>query len=396
MNVQGNGSSIVDGDASPSLTDNSNFGSQSVCSGSILKTFTIQNTGTSNLTVANPTISGTNAADYTVTGNPSSTVAAGGSTTFQITFNPSASGARNATVAFTTNDCNEVVYDFAIQGTGVDPEVNVLGNTNSIVDGDVSPSLTDHTDFGSQLVCSGTIVRTFTIQNTGTSNLTLANPTLSGTNAADFSVTASPSLSVTAGGSTTFEVTFNPSASGPSVATVTFTSNDCNEATYDFALQGTGTLVDDTVALNSGILTANQNGAAYQWYQCPNTLLSGETNQSYTPAVVGDYKVEITFGGCTVISPCTTVGTLSANDLEINAKTMIYPNPTVNSVTVELEHGNESESTLQVLDITGKVVLDQKLNNTINIVNIEKLQAGTYLFKIASAKGAVTSRIIKR
>jgi hypothetical protein len=52
------------------------------------------------------------------------------------------------------------------------PEINIQGNSNSIIDGDATPSATDHTDFGSQSICSGTIVRTFTIQNTGTANLT--------------------------------------------------------------------------------------------------------------------------------------------------------------------------------------------------------------------------------
>ncbi|WP_300564446.1 choice-of-anchor D domain-containing protein [Flavobacterium sp.] len=394
VNVQGNGNSITDGDSTPSLTDHTSFGSQSVCSGTIVRTFTIQNTGTSNLVLANPTMSGTHASDFSVTSNPSSPVAAAGSTTFQITFNPSSVGTRLATVTFTTNDCNEATYDFSILGTGIDPEVNVQGNGNSIADGDATSSLTDHSDFGSQLVCSGTIVRTFTIQNTGISNLTLANPVITGLNASDFSVTANPSSPVTAAGSTTFQVTFNPSASGGRFATVTFTSDDCDEATYDFAVQGTGTLVDDTVASALGILTANQNGATYQWYQCPSTLLSGATNQSYTPTIVGDYKVEITFGGCVITSSCITLGTLATNDFEINSGLKIYPNPTANNVTIEL---NDSDKvSLQVYDITGKMLLNQLLSKTVNSVNIEEFQAGTYLFKVSSAKGSATSRVIKR
>jgi hypothetical protein len=65
------------------------------------------------------------------------------------------------------NDSDEGTYDFAIQGTGTDPEVNVQGNGNSIADGDATPTSTDHTDFGGQDFCSGTVVRTFTVQNTG-------------------------------------------------------------------------------------------------------------------------------------------------------------------------------------------------------------------------------------
>ncbi len=241
INIQGNSNSIADGDATPSATDHTDFGSQSVCSGTIMRTFTIENTGTANLTVNTPTLSGTHAGDFSISANPSSPVSASGSTTFNVTFNPSATGTRTATVTVTNNDADEATYDFALQGTGTDPEVNVQGNSNSIADGDATPSPTDHTDFGSQDFCSGTIVRTFTIQNIGNSNLTLSNPSISGTDAADFSVTSNPSSPVSASGSTTFDVTFNPSATGTRTANVSFTTDDCDEATYDFAIQGTGT-----------------------------------------------------------------------------------------------------------------------------------------------------------
>jgi hypothetical protein len=244
INVQGNSTTIVDGDATPSLTDHTDFGSQSVCSGTIVRTFTIQNTGTLDLTVSTPTLSGTNAADFSITANPTSPVTAGGSTTFQVTFNPSAAGLRTATITINNNDADEAVYDFAIQGTGVDPEINVQGNSTTIVDGDATPTLTDHTDFGSQSVCSGTIVRTFTIQNTGTSNLTIAAGaiTLTGAHAADYTIGGiTLPANIAAAGSTTFTVSFNPSATGIRVATVNIANNDCDEATYDYAIQGTGT-----------------------------------------------------------------------------------------------------------------------------------------------------------
>ncbi|MBL9182540.1 MAG: choice-of-anchor D domain-containing protein [Verrucomicrobiaceae bacterium] len=247
INVQGNGNSIASGDVTPSSTDHTDFGSQSVVSGTIVRTFTIQNTGTANLTLSTPTVSGTHAADFSVTANPTSPVAPAGSTTFQVTFNPSALGVRTATVTILNNDGDESTYTFAIMGTGVDPEINVQGNGNSIASGDVTPSSTDHTDFGSQSVVSGTIVRTFTIQNTGTANLTLSTPTVSGTHAADFSVTANPTSPVAPAGSTTFQVTFNPSALGVRTATVTILNNDGDESTYTFTIMGTG--VDPEIAV---------------------------------------------------------------------------------------------------------------------------------------------------
>jgi hypothetical protein len=119
--VSGNGTSITDGDTSPSTTDHTDFGGTGVSVGSLQRTFTVQNTGPVNVNLSGSprvTIAGTNAADFTVTTQPASPVAPAGSTTFTITFDPSASGLRTATVSIASNDVDENPFDFSIQGTG--------------------------------------------------------------------------------------------------------------------------------------------------------------------------------------------------------------------------------------------------------------------------------------
>ena len=124
-------------------------------------------------------------------------------------------------------------------GTVAGPEINVLGNGTTITDGDTTPSGSDHTDFGSTDVTSGTVTRTFTIQNLGTASLTVGS--VSSSNAAEFSVIMQPPASpVAAGGNTSFQVRFDPSAVGTRSATVSFSNNDADENPYNFALQGTG------------------------------------------------------------------------------------------------------------------------------------------------------------
>jgi len=248
INTQGNGATIADGDTTPTTADHTDFGSVDVSSGTFTRTFTVQNTGNASLSLTGSprvALSGTNAADFTVTVQPAASVAAGGSTTFQVRFDPSASGTRTASVSFANNDANENPYNFSIQGTGTTtaPEANVTGNGATIADGDTTPTTADHTDFGSQSVSSGTITRTFTVQNTGNASLSLTGSpivTLSGANAGDFSVTAQPAASVAAGGSTTFQVRFDPSATGTRTASVSFGNNDSNENPYNFSIQGTG------------------------------------------------------------------------------------------------------------------------------------------------------------
>jgi hypothetical protein len=133
------------------------------------------------------------------------------------------------------------------------PEINVQGNGVSIADGDPTPSATDHTDFGSVNVSSGTIQRTFTIQNTGAAALTVSNITKSGAQQADFTLGAlTPASPIPASGSATFTVTFDPSAAGTRTATINIANSDCDEAAYDFAIQGTGANTAPTVASDAG------------------------------------------------------------------------------------------------------------------------------------------------
>ena len=118
------------------------------------------------------------------------------------------------------------------------PEIIVYGNSTPVADGDTTPSASDHTNFGTGFP-SETVIRTFTIQNIGTATLTVGPITLSGANAADFSVLAQPMNSVPAGGNTTFQVQFRPSAAGTRSASLHIGNNDVDENPYDFALQAT-------------------------------------------------------------------------------------------------------------------------------------------------------------
>lgn len=357
INIQGNAVTIADGASPPSVTNDTDFGNVNVSGGTNVNTFTIQNIGSTSLSVGAITISGTHASDFTVTASPSGSVASSGSTTFDITFNPSATGLRTASVSIANSDGDENPYDFSIQGTGTNltyssvsvsvtwpswsgenrvevytpsgtllttiddgydggnrsysttvnlgclqdlsnyyitmydsygdgwngaanvtvtaggatvltndgsgttsagvgvnaffnvsggggNEMEIIGNGTEIADNDPSPDIADDTDFGGVNVSGGTDAHTFTINNIGCSilNLTDSSPyvTISGTHAADFSITSIPSGSISNGGNTSFEITFNPSATGVRSATVSIANDDGDENPYNFNIQGTG------------------------------------------------------------------------------------------------------------------------------------------------------------
>jgi|GEM_PF-6253874 len=149
-----------------------------------------------------------------------------------------------------------------------------------------------------------------------------------------------------------------------------------------------------TVSLNSGVLSADQSGAAYQWFDCnnANTPIPGATNQNYTPTVDGNYGVSITLSPCqSVNSNCTAY--LDRNDFTKN-ELSIYPNP---------NNGRFFITTLYALDLSiinqlGQVINSLKISSgNDREVIFTKLQNGVYFLKgIADDGRTFTEKIIVR
>ncbi|MCU0447321.1 MAG: choice-of-anchor D domain-containing protein [Microscillaceae bacterium] len=145
-----------------------------------------------------------------------------------------------------------------VNGAVPTPEINLQGNATTIADGDITPSTVDHTNFGATLV-STPIVRTFTIQNTGSRILNITS--VSNTNTTDFTVGTAPTT-VAVGGSATFTVTLNSATTGTKNATITINNDDSNEAAYDFAI--TGNIINTPSAVRGNMMSFNGSNQSVQ------------------------------------------------------------------------------------------------------------------------------------
>ncbi len=81
--------------------------------------FVIKNTGTVNLEVLPMSLTGANPADFSFTGPVLTSIPAAGSTTFTVTFTPTAGGVRNATLQIPSNDPDETIFTLQLSGTGL-------------------------------------------------------------------------------------------------------------------------------------------------------------------------------------------------------------------------------------------------------------------------------------
>lgn len=163
----------------------------------------------------------------------------------------------------------------------------------------------------------------------------------------------------------------------------------CDTKTLDLTINNSSA-INTVVTVNSGLLTATQSGATYQWYKCPNTLLSGETNQSYTALANGDYKVDITVGNCSVTSNCITVSNLAIGEFKPN-EFKIYPNPSKGIVNIITPY----EGNYIIVDALGKTIKSFDLHqDVVNTLNLENVSDGTYFIKNISDSKIKTQKLI--
>lgn len=241
---------------------------------SVLESLT--NIGGSSVTISQVAISGT---AFTMSGITAPlTLAAGQNTTFTVTFTPSASGSASGNVTIASDASN--------------PNLSLpLSGTGTLAVGQLSVTPTTLAAGSVVVGSSGTV--------SGSLSASGANVTISaaGTNNSVFSIGGiSLPLTVPAGQSVPFTITFSPATTGAASGTLTFTSN-AQPSTTTAALTGTGTPApthDVSLSWNpsssSGISGYNVYRAVYTSscgsFSKINTSL--DTSTLYTDSVVVD------------------------------------------------------------------------------------------------------------
>ncbi len=232
-----------------SLTPTSlTYGSQGIGTTSTAQTITVTNNGTAALHVTSVTFTGTNAGDFaksadTCTG---ASVAALAACSVSVTFSPTATGARSATISF-ADDVVPSPQTVALSGTGVTVAPGISFN---------NPTLT----FANQGVGTTSAAQTVIVTNNGNASLHVTSVTFTGTNAGDFAKSADTctGATVAVNATCTVSVTFSPTASGSRTASLSF-ADDAPSSPQTVALTGAGMQVG--VYLQDGF----ESGNLSQW-----------------------------------------------------------------------------------------------------------------------------------
>ena len=252
------------------------YPSQGIGTTSGAQTISVLNNGTAALHVTSVTFTGANAGDFaksadTCTGASVAPLAA---CTVSVTFSPTATGARSATISF-ADDVAPSPQTVALSGTGVTVAPGISFN---------NPTLT----FANQGVGTTSAAQAVTVTNNGNTSLHVTSVTITGANAGDFAKSADTCTGATVAinATCTVSVTFKPTAAGSRSASLSFT-DDAPGSPQAVALTGTGMQVG--FYLQDGF----ESGNLSQWAAPAG---SGSATVENTVVNSGTYALAMTNG----------------------------------------------------------------------------------------------------
>jgi hypothetical protein len=91
------------------------------------------------------------------------------------------------------------------------------------------------------------------------------------------------------------------------------------------------------------------------------------------------------------------IQTLSGINFDkINLSFSVYPNPTVDLLTLNVGNFNYSNTTYQLFDLTGKLLLDKKITANVTTISMQLYPQAIYLLNVIDNKNSIkTFKIIK-
>jgi uncharacterized cupredoxin-like copper-binding protein len=227
--------------------------------------FTIENTGFQTLVIDRIYTSNPDFTQFIIdTSETSSIIEPGESTTFFLSFKPTSTVPLSVDLIIESNDPDETVFSLPVDGIGtgsvIPPDINVQLAGFDIASG------TGFHDFGNVEV-GNLHADEFIIENTGSAELYVSDISLKSGDFIQFSIIA-PSIprSLAPGETVTFTIEFSPQGSSAYSAEVAIVSDDPDETSYTFMLNGQGTLAPvPDIVVKSGTKEIPNNTGVYDF-----------------------------------------------------------------------------------------------------------------------------------
>jgi len=443
--VSGNDNLIEDGSTDTVSLNSTNFG-ETCQTVAIVKTFTIENKGFSNLELAADaiTVSGGDSDQFTIGDiELPLTIARNEETTFTVTFNSDAIGVATTTVTIASNDCSSDLYNFNINATVTSEEfeppviecpviesvyytdanscyATIILNATATDNCTLEPNLTSNTPSNNQFsVGDTTVVYTATDDNGNTATcefiITVVDniaPTLTCMESTTVAYGASldpidigsPGVSdncLLENISLTYTEISNQGTEGCSFYNYTinrlWTATDAVGNTDDClqvinVVDETGPTVitqDITVVLDeSGNVTITPediNNGSYS--NCGDLTLELDIT-AFDINDVGENTVQLTVtdaaGNVSTASAIVTIvgETLGIEESELELDVSVYPNPTQGLLNLKLANFNVGKLSYQLFNLQGQLLFSAVISNDLTHIEMYNLSEGIYLLNL--------------
>ena len=139
-----------------------------------------------------------------------------------------------------------------------------------------------------------------------------------------------------------------------------------------FILLGLGGLqAQESPTATGGEATGTGGTVSYSVGQVVYTTNTG-TNGSVAQGIQQAFEISTVIG---------------INEVSIDLKLLVYPNPTTNYLTLNVE--DNTDLNYQLSDIRGKIIESEKVSSNSTSINVVSLPTATYLLKVTKNKQVI-------
>ena len=152
--------------------------------------------------------------------------------------------------------------------------------------------------------------------------------------------------------------------------------------------------INANVIVDGYQLTAEATGFDYQWIDCNNgsAPIANATEQTYEAPVSGSYAVVLTAGECSVTSTCQVVISTATAGTTMEHGVKVYPVPARDELWVSsVQQGGLY---IELLDMTGRVVMQRAHQGDLFRSEIEHLPRGCYTVRVRSGSTTSSHRVV--
>jgi hypothetical protein len=180
---------------------------------------------------------------------------------------------------------------------------------------------------------------------------------------------------------------------GVSIANPVYSKNHANIVAFDYA-DTTGAILSGNSVPNVPSFSGEDNEITYTAQDVSSNMVIGTkqlatdlidgTGSASTLVTLAEWSVWFRVGFRTGVKNITTD----------NVK--VYPVPASDKLMVQMSD-NSNYTTIQIIDMTGRVVMTQEVNSKSQQMNVAALQSGVYIIRLKDDSGnqTYTSRIVK-